>query len=78
MPDSPTDTGGDPHDLDRRVRTLEISVARLEQIAVNTQPIWALQETNRVAEGLRERAQSIERHAGEAADVLEGATAAAD
>lgn len=50
----------------------------VEQIAVNTQPIWALQETNRVADGLLERAQSIEGHARDAADVLEGVSAAAD
>jgi hypothetical protein len=38
MPDSPTEPpsgGPDPYDLDRRVRTLEISGARLEQIVVN-------------------------------------------
>lgn len=36
MPDSPTDSDREPLDLHRRVRTLEVSVARLEQIAVNT------------------------------------------
>lgn len=50
----------------------------VEQIARNTDPIWALQETNRVAEEILERTQSIEKHARVAADTLEGAAAAAD
>ena len=36
MPDSPADRERDPHDLEPRVRSLEVSVARLEQIAAIT------------------------------------------
>ena len=44
----------------------------VERIRVNTQPIWALQDTNAVGEQLLEGAQSIREHAEAAADVLEG------
>jgi hypothetical protein len=43
-----------------------------EKIRVNTQPIWALAATNATAAQLLESAWSIEDHAGQVADVLEG------
>ena len=48
----------------------------VERIRTNTQPIWALQDTNAVGVQLLEGAQSIRKHAEEAADVLEGHTEA--
>ncbi|MGI8549981.1 MAG: hypothetical protein ACR2PL_04155, partial [Dehalococcoidia bacterium] len=50
----------------------------VEAIAQNTDPIWALQETNRVAEELLERSQSIERRAYAPAGVLGGSALAGD
>src|SRR5579859_2486680 len=46
----------------------------VERIRANTQPIWALQDTNAVGLQLLEGAQSIRKHAEAAADVLEGHT----
>ena len=43
----------------------------VERIRANTQPIWALQDTNAVGVQLLEGAQSIREHAEAAADVLE-------
>ncbi len=43
----------------------------VERIRANTQPIWALQDTNAVGVQLLEGAQSIRGHAEAAADVLE-------
>jgi len=43
-----------------------------EQIRANTQPIWALAATNAAAGEVLEAAWSIERHAAQVADVLEG------
>ena len=50
----------------------------VEQVARNTDPIWALQQTNQVAGEILERTKSIETHTRTAADALEGTTAAAD
>jgi len=44
----------------------------VERIRANTQPIWALQDTNAVGGQLLEGAQSIKEHATEIADTLEG------
>ena len=44
----------------------------VEHIRANTQPIWALQDTNAVGLQLLEGVQSIRAHAEAAADVLEG------
>jgi len=49
----------------------------VEQIAANTDPIWALQDTNKVAAGLLETVRSIEKTTQTAADVLEGPAALA-
>lgn len=49
----------------------------VEQIAANTDPIWALADTNRVATALLETVQSIEATTRTAADVLEGPAAVA-
>lgn len=46
----------------------------VERIRANTQPIWALQDTNAVGLQILEGAQSIREHAEAAADVLEGHT----
>jgi hypothetical protein len=43
-----------------------------EKIRANTQPIWALAATNATAAQLLEAAWSIEDHAGQVADLLEG------
>ena len=43
-----------------------------EKIRANTQPIWALAATNATATQLLEAAWSIEEHAGQVADMLEG------
>lgn len=43
----------------------------VERIRANTQPIWALQDTNAVGVQLLEGARSIREHAEAAADVLE-------
>jgi hypothetical protein len=42
-----------------------------EAIRENTQPIWALQTTNQVAEGLLETVRSIEAKGGSLAEALE-------
>jgi hypothetical protein len=42
-----------------------------EQIRQQTQPIWALQETNEVAQGLLETVESIERKGAALAAALE-------
>jgi len=52
-------------------------LAAVDQIAANTDPIWALQDTNRVAGKLLERAKSIEQNVEAAANVLEGGAVAA-
>ena len=44
----------------------------VEQIRVNTLPIWQLQDTNEVGVQLMETAQSIRQHAEMVADTLEG------
>lgn len=43
----------------------------LEKIKANTQPIWALQTTNEVAQGILETVQSIEAKGGALAEALE-------
>ncbi len=53
-----------------------LALNAVERIRTNTQPIWALQDTNAVGVQLLEGAQSIRKHAEEAADVLEGHTEA--
>ncbi len=50
------------------------SLAAAERIARQTQPIWALDETNRVATDILVATQSIERHGAEIADTLSGRT----
>ncbi|MHB8574502.1 MAG: hypothetical protein ACYDCQ_04135 [Dehalococcoidia bacterium] len=49
----------------------------VQQVAANTDPIWALADTNRVATGILETVQSIEATTTTAADVLEGTEALA-
>lgn len=49
----------------------------VDQIKANTDPIWALADTNRVAAGLLDTALAIEAHAHTAADALEGVPAGA-
>lgn len=60
------------------VRSIATNATRalhaVERIRANTQPIWALQDTNAVGLQLLEGAQSIRQHAEEVADVLEGHT----
>ena len=57
------------------VRSIAANATRalqaVERIRANTQPIWALQDTNAVGVQLLEGAQSIREHAEAAADVLE-------
>jgi hypothetical protein len=43
-----------------------------EQIRESTRPIWALEATNATAAGLLDAAWSIEDHAAQVADLLEG------
>ncbi len=61
------------------VRSIAANATRalraVERIRANTQPIWALQDTNAVGLQLLEGAQSIREHAETAAGVLEGHTA---
>lgn len=45
----------------------------VKQIRANTQVIWALQDTNKVAEGLLGGAESILDHAGQIAQALHNA-----
>jgi len=45
----------------------------VERIRESTQPIWRLDDTNRVAEGLAVAARELERHGGAIAAALEGA-----
>ncbi len=52
-------------------------LAAVDQIVVNTEPIWALQDTNRMAGDLLKRAESIEHNVGDVADVLEGSAVSA-
>lgn len=51
-------------------------LAAVEQIQENTAPIWALEDTNRVAVELLERTRSIEGHAQTVADSLQGSAVA--
>ncbi|HBY97563.1 MAG: hypothetical protein M5U01_36010 [Ardenticatenaceae bacterium] len=53
--------------LSNAERTLAIA----RQIVDNTQPIWKLEQTNRVAAELAEEARSIKQHATQIADTLE-------
>jgi len=48
-----------------------------EKIRANTQPVWALAATNATAAQLLEAAWSIEDHAGQVADLIEGHSARA-
>jgi sensor c-di-GMP phosphodiesterase-like protein len=52
-----------------------VALHAVEQIRTNTQPIWALQDTNAVGVQLLEGAQSIRAHAETIADVLESGQA---
>ena len=45
------------------------------EIVANTQPIWELDTTNRVAIDLLDGAQAIEQHAGQIAETLEASAA---
>jgi hypothetical protein len=54
--------------LDEAVRALNA----VESIRQNTQPIWALQATNEVAEQILHSVESIERQGGALVQVLNG------
>jgi heme exporter protein D len=49
------------------------ALAAVERIRESTRPIWLLDETNRVAEGLAVTARELERHGGKIAAALGGA-----
>jgi hypothetical protein len=51
-------------------RSAEVALERVKQIRENTQVLWALQDTNKVAAQLQVGAESILGHAGQIAQAL--------
>lgn len=54
-------------------RGAKVALQHVTQVRENTQVLWALQDTNRVAEQLHGGARSILSHAGEIAQALHDA-----